>query len=279
MGTKIKQTKEQRYKEFKDALDAFWKDSCKDNSRYKSWEYCYEQFYRARDKELEEKDYELLSLHLSFYLASWGMFRNSFLLERDYKIHINVIKEILNPRYKHLFGIDCDKLDNENWELLQELIGKDDEGGIRGIYSKIRKEVYKEVYKMKPPKEGVSDILITKVLMGTLGCVPAYDRYFKNAVAGIVEIKKGNKPKEVKFKRNIASKSFSQKSINNLVSFYKTHNEDLESKRETMKIADDIEYPQMKLLDMGFWKLGLEDKIEFEKTNKQLINLHPESDF
>lgn len=93
-----------------------------ENGRYRSWEHCYSHFIKAR--ESKEVDYDYLSLQLAFYLASWGMYRgSSFLLQKDYKVHIPVVKE-------------------------QEL------------------------------KNQLSFTLITR----TLGCVPAYDRYF---IAGI----------------------------------------------------------------------------------------------
>ena len=41
------------------------------NHRFKSWEYCYTAF-----GNLDSVDY--LSLHLAFYLASWGMYRGEF---------------------------------------------------------------------------------------------------------------------------------------------------------------------------------------------------------
>lgn len=64
-----------------------------ENGRYRSWEYCYSSFYEARNGD--DMDFEYLSLQLAFYLASWGMYRgSSFLLQKDYKIHIPVIKEI-----------------------------------------------------------------------------------------------------------------------------------------------------------------------------------------
>ena len=52
-----------------------------DHHRYKSWEYCYQNFIEARNRELNRSDIDALSLHLAFYLASWGMYRgSSFLL-------------------------------------------------------------------------------------------------------------------------------------------------------------------------------------------------------
>ncbi|MDI2587255.1 hypothetical protein OR571_09100 [Psychrobacillus sp. NEAU-3TGS] len=34
-------------------------------------------------------------LHLAFYLASWGMLRNSFLLQRDYKVHQKFLRNVV----------------------------------------------------------------------------------------------------------------------------------------------------------------------------------------
>lgn len=49
--------------------------------RNNSRNHCFEAFGRL-------KDLELLSLHLGFYLASWGMYRGSSgLLQKDFLIH------------------------------------------------------------------------------------------------------------------------------------------------------------------------------------------------
>ena len=78
-------------------------------------------------------------------------------------------------------------------------------------------------------------------MMGTLGCVPAYDRYF---IAGIKNQK-------------VATGNYNLKSIMLLVDFYEKNTERLESARSKMKI-EDMPYPQMKLLDMGFWQIGFD---------------------
>ena len=75
-----------------------------ENGRYRSWEHCYSHFIKAR--ESKEVDYDYLSLQLAFYLASWGMYRgSSFLLQKDYKVHIPVVKELLNEKYDVLAGM------------------------------------------------------------------------------------------------------------------------------------------------------------------------------
>lgn len=143
-----------------------------ENGRYRSWEHCYSYFIKARGSQ--EIDYDYLSLQLAFYLASWGMYRgSSFLLQKDYKVHIPVVKELLNEKYDVLAGIDCIGFkDDSNQKLLQDI-----NSFLEQYYDKIRHKV-----KGQELKNQLSFTLITKILMGTLGCVPAYDRYF---IAGI----------------------------------------------------------------------------------------------
>ena len=143
-----------------------------ENGRYRSWEHCYSHFMNARGRN--DVDYDYLSLQLAFYLASWGMYRgSSFLLQKDYRVHISVVKELLSEKYDALAGIDCIGFkDENNQKLLQDI-----NLFLEQYYDKIRHEV-----KEQELKNQLSFTLITKILMGTLGCVPAYDRYF---IAGI----------------------------------------------------------------------------------------------
>ena len=49
-------------------------------------------FY-GRSKE-NDVNLDYLSLQLAFYLASWGMYRgSSFLIQKDYRVHIPVVRE------------------------------------------------------------------------------------------------------------------------------------------------------------------------------------------
>ena len=202
-----------------------------ENGRYRSWEHCYSRFIKARSSE--NVDYDYLSLHLAFYLASWGMYRgSSFLLQRDYRVHIPVVEELLSQKYDALAAIDCADFRKEsNQKLLQEI-----NLFIEKYYDKIRHEV-----KEQELNNQLSFTLITKILMGTLGCVPAYDRYF---IAGI------------KYQK-VATGNYNIKSIMQLVDFYDKNSTRLESVREKMKV-EGMPYPQMKMLDMGFWKIGFD---------------------
>lgn len=214
------------------AASTFYQDLKNDaNGRYRSWEYCYMHFISARKNKYPDIDY--LSLHLAFYLASWGMYRgSSFLLQKDYKIHTPVVIELLNPKYNSLACIECaDYRNSENQQLLNNL-----NTFLCDYYNSVRLQV-----KDKNPKNKISDTLITKILMGTLGCVPAYDRYF---ISGIKNQK-------------ISTGTYNMKSILKLVDFYENNKDQFEAVRVNMSI-NGKPYPQMKILDMGFWQIGFE---------------------
>lgn len=214
------------------AAQTFYDDArANENGRSRSWEHCYRVFRDARTDP--SPDYDYLSLHLAFYLASWGMYRgSSFLLQKDYKVLSPIVEKVLKPEYDCLFGLACADVRNDDVrEQLMEL-----SGDIADDFRPIRNEVAgREV------ASPVSPVLITKILMGTLGCVPAYDRFF---VDGIKKYK-------------VTTQEYSRNSLLKLVDFYEEHNGRLEEARRGMR-TDDLTYPQMKLLDMGFWQIGFE---------------------
>jgi len=215
-----------------DAAQTFYDEArAIENGRSRSWEHCYRVFRDARTDP--SPDYDYLSLHLAFYLASWGMYRgSSFLLQKDYKVLTPVVEEVLKPEYDCLFGIACTDLREP--EVQKRLKNVSD--NIANHFHPIREEVAG-----RKVASSVSPVLITKILMGTLGCVPAYDRFF---VDGIKTYK-------------VTTQEYSPKSVLKLVDFYEAHNDRLEEARRGMR-TEDLTYPQMKLLDMGFWQIGFE---------------------
>lgn len=213
-----------------DAAQTFYDDArANENGRSRSWEHCYRVFRDARTDP--SPDYDYLSLHLAFYLASWGMYRgSSFLLQKDYKVLSPIVEEILKPEYDCLFGLACADVRNSDvWKQLKKL--SDD---IAYHFWPIRNEVAG-----RKVASNVSPVLITKILMGTLGCVPAYDRFFQDGVAIY----------------KVTTREYSRNSLLKLVDFYEEYNDRLEEARRGMR-TDDLVYPQMKLLDMGFWQVG-----------------------
>ena len=104
------------------AAQAFYDDArANENGRSRSWEHCYRVFRDARTDP--SPDYDYLSLHLAFYLASWGMYRGScFILQKDYKVHTPIVEEILKPEYDCLFGLACEDVRNSDvWKQYTKL--------------------------------------------------------------------------------------------------------------------------------------------------------------
>lgn len=191
--------------------------------RYLSWEHCYQYF-------LEENiDADKACLHLSFYLASWGMYRgSSFLLWKDYLIHKKVVEHILLVR-KDFQNID---FLNANDQQLKQIIN---------LYKWI-KDWYKNhtgLINGKTKTTIPSPTLITKILLGTVGCIPAYDRLF---IAGLGELK-------------IQPKTVTLKGLKTLINFYKENKDEFDALSKKIKVGD-RPYPLMKLVDMYFWQIG-----------------------
>ena len=157
---------------------------------------------------------------------------SSFLLQKDYKVLTPIVSEVLKPEYDCLFGLACTDLREPGvQERLTEVYKY-----ISAHFWPIRNEVAgREV------ASSVSPVLVTKILMGTLGCVPAYDRFFQDGVATY----------------KVTTQEYSLDSVRKLAKFYEAHNDRLEEARRGMR-TDDLIYPQMKLLDMGFWQIGFE---------------------
>ena len=222
------------------AAQTFYDDArANENGRSRSWEHCYRVFRDARTDP--SPDYDYLSLHLAFYLASWGMYRgSSFLLQRDYKVHTPIVEKILKPEYDCLFGLACTDLRNDDVQTQLTNVYND----IANDFGPVRNQVAgREV------PSPVSPVLITKILMGTLGCVPAYDRFFGIGAKYL----------------GLEKDTYQEKSLRELVDFYEAHNDRLEEARRGMR-TEDLTYPQMKLLDMGFWQIGFEKEARDAKT-------------
>ena len=193
----------------------------KPNERYASFDFCYNYFYsfykRNKLNELaDEKNLQMSCLQLGFYLASWGMMRNSFLLEKSIKNYKNLIVVIskMNPK---LWEIDVDKYDEENIELLLNC----------------KKQIVEVLGKENKP----SDTLVSKIMLGVFANIPAYDKYFRKSL----KLHSLNKKSLLKIKK------FYEENKETFDSF-KIHTFDFLTSQKT-----DIIYTKAKLIDMcGF---------------------------
>lgn len=203
------------------------------HGRYKSWEHCYNAFIANR-KCADERTLDYLALQLAFYLASWGMYRgSSFLLQNDYRVHVPVVRILAEEKYDELVGIAAENLmKEESLQLVEDISTR-----ICRVYSEEKPAVEGKVNKP-------TDTLVTKILLGTLGCAPAYDRYYRQAVK----------------KYCISSGAYNKKSLGNIAKYYLDNQDTFETVRREFCNSGTI-YPSMKLMDMCMWQAAYEETI------------------
>jgi len=222
------------------------------NHRYLSWEHCYRFF---RDRGRTEGDTDTAALHLSFYLASWGMYRgSSFLLWKDYKVNCHVVDTLLLDRYRRLWQTSITTgPDDATAALVIELVEALRSGYSREIRMLKGKRVGKEGVK-------VSDTLVTKILLGTLGCTPAFDTYFLDGVRYV-------KDHTTAF---ACGPTLNTRNLRSLWEFYGSHERAFGSLGMRTQ-AGNLPYPPMKLVDMYFWSIGYREwlRTKAKKGNEE----------
>ena len=216
-------------------VHTYFNETVKDkHGRYLSWQHCYNAFITNRNK-CDDATVDYLSLHLAFYLASWGMYRgSSFLLQKDYKVHIPVVKIVMEEKYNSLVGISAEEIiKDENLNLLED------------VSDRIRKTYAAE----QPSFEGIintaTDTLVTKILLGTLGCVPAYDRYYVQAVK----------------QYGISGGGFNRETVRDVAKYYLLYKDKFEKVRSEIS-NQGIVYPVMKIMDMCLWQVAFESDMD-----------------
>ena len=198
----------------------YYDEQCRDHGRGLSWEHCYGFFQEHWGHLLQVRDDA--ALQLGFYLASWGMYRgSSFLLKHDYTVHRPVIDALASDKFSHLWQRDVGTHDDDR-ELaatIMELV-----------------ESVENAYEPFKP----TDVLITKVLLGTVGCLPARDTFFEQ----------GFKAERRRYGR--LNRDF----VDNILQFCIDHRLELAEGRRWIIARGGRPYPLMKLVDMHFWQIG-----------------------
>ncbi|BBP43118.1 hypothetical protein [Thiosulfativibrio zosterae] len=207
--------------------------------RFISWEHCYLRF-SSSDFCKNDFEKDISALHLAFYLASWGMYRGSTdLLNKDYKILLPIIDVIKNHNELRQYNY----LDSDQW-ISDHYVSK-----VLDVNSELS-EVLKKVF-----NDGATptDTLVSKILLGTLGCIPAYDRY----------VKQGMSAEEV-------TQAISEKGLKSLINFCKNKKDKIHALSNIMRLKDDnnLHYPPMKIIDMYFWITGLSKEKEVLNCEK-----------
>lgn len=204
-------------------INVYWSDP---NGRYLFYDHIRRIFIEYRK---DKSKLDLLTLNLYAYLASWGMLRNSFLMQKDYKFITPIVEILSRDKYDPILNYDPFN-DPENKQLDLILAAYHE---IKYFF--IGQTYYVEGTRTKKRIVDVSDTLITKILLGTLGCVVAFDTYVRKGLSNYRLTQKVNKQSLIE--------------LNNFI------RENKEEVKEILSKLNDL-YTPMKVADMFFFEEG-----------------------
>ncbi len=200
--------------------------------RYASFDYCYNYFYSFYPNNISniasKDNIQTSCFQLGFYLASWGMFRGrSKLLQKSVKYFEPLIKWI-SKADKTLWEIDVDSYEDN----FQKIINAAHE--IRDI--------------LKDDDFNPTETLVTKIMLGVFGNIPALDTYFSKSF-GVRTVNKKGLTRIYKF----YSKN------KEVIDSFKIHTLDLTTGKET-----NIKYKKAKIIDMVGFVQGINNQKVFK---------------
>jgi hypothetical protein len=158
-------------------------------------------------------------LQLGFYLASWGMFRGkATLLQHSAKS--------LGPAVRGVAAAP-----DAVWRADADDYSPPVQAALTKVYGELRASL----------PGGHSQTLVTKTMLGVFGCVPAYDRYFRDA---------------------LKAATFGPKSLSGPETYYRANAADIDAYRvATIDFATGADsnrcYTRAKVIDMVFFIKGL----------------------
>ncbi len=201
------------------------------DARYASFDYCFNYFQAFRDSGntatiANPDNIQMSCLQLGFYLASWGMLRGSSeLLQRSAR-HLTLILQAIASMAPRLWEIDADTYTEANIERLLE-----------------------QAAILRRANGGMSDTLVTKVMLGVFGSVPAFDT---NVGAGL--------------KRVLGVARFGPEALRRIAAFYRQNSELLDRYRvPTLEFVSgkptERLYSRAKVIDMAFFSEGMTDAL------------------
>lgn len=193
------------------------------DARYASFDYCFNYFQSFREANniraiADPKNIQLSCLNLGFYLASWGMFRGSAELLKKSARHLRAAVELIAAADTVIWNIDADSYTEQSIQLLLDM-GR----------------TFRQLY------PGMSDILVTKIMLGVFGNVPAFD---------------------TNFKKGFQVSTFGPKALRKISVFYQENQEIIERYRiPTLDFvtgeATPCKYTCAKVIDMAFFVKGM----------------------
>jgi len=195
----------------------------KPDARYTSFDYCFNYFRsfyeRGESASLAEPtNLQMSCLQLGFYLASWGMLRGSAELLQKSARHLAPLVMTIAEADALLWEIDAHRYTEDNIQRLLDTA-----------------RMFRTSY------QGMSDTLVTKIMLGVFGNVPAFDSNFK---------------------KGFGVATFGPKALRNIGVFYRENSMIIDRYRvPTLEFVTGNrtrrKYTRAKVIDMAFFVEGM----------------------
>jgi len=193
------------------------------DERYASFDYCFNYFQSFREAGKTtllagSDNIQASCLQLGFYLASWGLLRgSSHLLQKSVR-YLTPVVELIAETDADFWEIDAHDYEGSNIERLLD-----------------------QASKIRLTMQRATDTLVTKIMLGVFGCVPAFDTYFTGG---------------------FGVSTFGAKALNKVADFYQDHAELIDACR--VPTIDFVTgeptsrlYTRAKVIDMAFFVRGM----------------------
>jgi len=164
-----------------------------------SFDYCFNYFQEFREGQrvtqlADPQHIQVSCLQIAFFLASWGMLRgSSFLFHKSIKFYEPLIRGIAGFD-ERIWAIDVDSYSDDRLKLLFDC----------------QKMIVSALGPYRP-----SDLLVTKIMLGIFGNVPAFDVNFCKWLGAVG-----------------FSQQFNQKSLRQIAGFYQRWKVDIDAVTE-----------------------------------------------
>ncbi|MCK3658095.1 hypothetical protein A4G18_05050 [Pasteurellaceae bacterium Pebbles2] len=214
--------------DFSDVVNLFAGDGKDVTHRYRSFDFCYAHFHPTNPNRT---DVQYGCYVLWSYLASWGMLRgSSFLLQKNPAFLKELVEYILEQD-KAVWEIDADNYVEKAKTIIS-------------LYKEVKATIIKNNEQDKT--------LVTKIILGVFGILPAYDSFFCETFKGI------SKQYSDKY---CGFSSVSEHSLEVIYHFYQAHQKDITELQKNLKVMNfdgtesNLHYSAAKIIDMyGFNK-------------------------
>lgn len=225
--------------------------------RFASYDFCHSYFLRNRESSSSKM--EESCIYLWSFLGSWGMLRgSSVLFKENSPASLRNVVECIAKTPKEVWDIDVEQYGNE--KCRQQIIC---------LYNSISRALTEGSSSVDckgnpiTPLKNPSRTLVTKIMMGVFGIVPAFDTFFCDVFDSLYPGK------------GFRSGKFSLDCLDAIYDFYLQNKQQLDS----IKIAvidfdgepiEGMYYKKAKLIDMyGFTRGVLKLKAGKDKTMKE----------